>query len=279
MAGLINVYEEGNDAYSDLIVKSNVNRFINNAKSTTVANAVTVTSGGLTVTAGGLTVTAGDLTITADQLVFGAAASTIVPGATSLSLRNNADSADNVLISNAGAVTVRAGLTVTASGLTVTAGGITITAGGLTVTADGATVTAGGVTITDGGLAVRAGARIREALTLTNITTVGAGTYTAAALVGGLITRDPTGGDRTDTMDTGTNIETELNAQGIAVATGDTFICHVVNTADAAETITFAGDTGSTIANAGQTLAQNESCYLLFKRTGANAYTFYVMGG
>lgn len=217
--------------------------------------------------------------LTANELKLRAAASKIIPGATSLALRNNADSANNVLISNAGAVTVRAGLTVTASGLTVTAGGLTVTADGLTVTAGGATITAGGVTVTDGGIAVRGSARIREALTLTNITTVGAGTYTAAALVGGLITRDPAGGARTDTMDTGTNIETELNAQGIAVATGDTFICHVINTADAAEAITFAGDTGSTISNAGQTLAQNESCYLLFQRTAANTFTFYVMGG
>jgi len=47
-------------------------------------------------------------------LTLSAAASQIVPGATSLSFRNNANSADNLLISNAGAVTVRAGLTVTA---------------------------------------------------------------------------------------------------------------------------------------------------------------------
>lgn len=62
-------------------------------------------------------------------LTMATAASKIVPGATSLSLRNNADSADNVLVSNAGAVTIRAGLTVTAGGATITAGGLTVSAG------------------------------------------------------------------------------------------------------------------------------------------------------
>lgn len=41
------------------------------------------------------------------SIVLGAAASKIIPGATSFSVRNNADNADNLLISNAGAVTLR----------------------------------------------------------------------------------------------------------------------------------------------------------------------------
>lgn len=48
----------------------------------------------------------------AGSLVLTTAASRIVPGATSLALRNNADSADNLLITNAGAATVRTALTV-----------------------------------------------------------------------------------------------------------------------------------------------------------------------
>lgn len=43
----------------------------------------------------------------------GAAASKIIPGATSLSLRNNADSADNLIITDAGVVTLRNLLTLT----------------------------------------------------------------------------------------------------------------------------------------------------------------------
>lgn len=56
---------------------------------------------------------AGDIEATAGVLRFGAAASRIVPGATSLALRNHANNADNVLISDAGAMTIRAGLTAT----------------------------------------------------------------------------------------------------------------------------------------------------------------------
>jgi hypothetical protein len=56
----------------------------------------------------------GITTFTADPLqgvalnMKGASASKIIAGSTSLSLRNNADSADNLLISDAGAVTARA---------------------------------------------------------------------------------------------------------------------------------------------------------------------------
>ena len=57
--------------------------------------------------------------------------SKIVPGATNFSLRNNADSADNLAITDAGVVTIRAGLTVTAgnfvAGVAVSVAGITAT--------------------------------------------------------------------------------------------------------------------------------------------------------
>lgn len=80
-------------------------------------------------------------------LTMSASASKIVPGATSLSLRNHADSADNLILTDAGAATIRAGLTVTAGGATVTAGGLTVTAGGATITAGGLAVTVGPVNI------------------------------------------------------------------------------------------------------------------------------------
>lgn len=53
----------------------------------------------------------GDLNLNA-RLVFSTAASKIVPGATSLSLRNNADAADNLLLTDAGLATFRNTLTV-----------------------------------------------------------------------------------------------------------------------------------------------------------------------
>jgi hypothetical protein len=57
-------------------------------------------------------------TVTASSLIVSAAAGTLVPGATSFSLRNNANNADNILISDAGAITVRS----TISGVTTISG-------------------------------------------------------------------------------------------------------------------------------------------------------------
>lgn len=51
--------------------------------------------------------------LTTNALTLSTAVSKIVPGATSLSFRNNADSADNLLITDAGGVTCRAGITAT----------------------------------------------------------------------------------------------------------------------------------------------------------------------
>lgn len=66
-----------------------------------------------------VTVTTG-LTLTTGSLTFGTAVSKIVPGATSISHRNNADSADNLLITDTGAVTIRSNLTVSSGTHTIT---------------------------------------------------------------------------------------------------------------------------------------------------------------
>jgi hypothetical protein len=112
-----------------------------------------------TITAGGLSSTA---LSASDQnaLTFSHATARIVPGATSLSWRNNANSADNLIVTDAGAATVRAGLTVTAGGLTVSAGGITVT---------------GDSTITG---------------TLSGVTSLSLTTLTANTIVGGAATTD-----------------------------------------------------------------------------------------
>lgn len=94
----------------------------------------------LTVTAGGLVVTAGNLTVTAGNLTFAAAATQIVPGATSLSLRNNANAADNVLVTDAGNVSLRAGLQVAGYATSISVGAGTM--GYVQVTANQAGITA-----------------------------------------------------------------------------------------------------------------------------------------
>lgn len=75
------------------------------------ADNLLITDAGAATVRNSLTVTAGDTVITAGRLLLNAAAARIKGGAASLSLRNNADSADNVLISDAGNVTVRGTLT------------------------------------------------------------------------------------------------------------------------------------------------------------------------
>jgi hypothetical protein len=68
--------------------------------------------------AGGVTLT-GVQTLSnktfSDTILMSAAASRIRPGATSFAIRNNADSADNLLVANNGDVTVRNNLSLTAS--------------------------------------------------------------------------------------------------------------------------------------------------------------------
>lgn len=151
-----------------------------------------------------------------------------------------------------------------------------IDASGLTVV--GSTLTAVAAVLS-GGLAVAggAGARIREGMTVSDITTAGAATYTAAQVAGGIITRDPAGAGRTDVMPDATDIIAA--AAGNLDTDGQTLLCYLINTADAAEAITLGGSpTGVTYANAGQTIAQNESAILLIRRTSATAVTVYILG-
>jgi hypothetical protein len=102
--------------------------------------------------------------------------------------------------------------------------------------------------------------------TPTNLTTNTDLTYTAAQLAVGIITRDPNGGARTDTTDIAANLITGL---GLSADYQERY-CTIVNTADAAETITLAGGTGVTLKGA-ITIAQNQATRLAFFRTGAAA--------
>lgn len=78
-------------------------------------------------------------------LTFTAAVSKIIPGATSFAIRNHADSADNVLVTDDGSVTVLTKVTVTGVGgsdaLTLTNGNLTVANGDIT---SASTVTASG---------------------------------------------------------------------------------------------------------------------------------------
>ena len=105
----------------------------------------------------------------------------------------------------------------------------------------------------------------------TAITTVGAGTLTAASIVGRLITRTGPTTAFTDTTDTATAIIAALPA---AAVVGESFeVIYINNTAFAA---TLAGGTGVTISNI-TTVAANSTTRLLLTYTGAGAVTLYAV--
>lgn len=126
---------------------------------------------------------------------------------------------------------------------------------------------------TDASLTVDVGIAVKTGLT--DITTAGAVTYSAANLLTGLITRDPAGAGRADLIDTAANLIAGIPALS---KDGAVWPCYLINTADAAEAITITTNTGLTLANVGQTITQNESCILLLRRTSSTAVTVYIVG-
>ncbi len=116
--------------------------------------------------------------------------------------------------------------------------------------------------------------RFAQVLSVTDFTTAGNYSITAAALAGGIISRDPICSARTDTFPLGSAIETAI--PGLPV--GSAFSCYYINTANAAETITLAVATGVTISNVGQTIAQNEAALLIFRKTATDTFVCYILG-
>ncbi len=140
------------------------NLLVSNAGAATVRAGLTVTTGGGVITAGGLTVTG------APDLTLGTAASRIKPGVTSLSLRNNANNADNLLLTDAGNATIRGSLTVSGGPFTLSGGSQTITTGNLTLTAGNLTMSAAASKIVPGAtsFAIRNNADSQNNLLLSN---------------------------------------------------------------------------------------------------------------
>jgi hypothetical protein len=99
--------------------------------------------------------------------------------------------------------------------------------------------------------------------------------YAAADIAGGLIFRDPNGGDRTDTTDDADALITEcaLTEDGMYAD------CILYNDADAAEAITLAGGSGVTIVNPEQLVQEKRAATLTLIRTGEANVVIYVRGG
>lgn len=124
---------------------------------------------------------------------------------------------------------------------------------------------------TDASLTVDVGIAVKTGLT--NITTAADVTYSAAQLLTGLITRDANGGARADLIDTAANLIAGIPALS---KDGAVWSCYLINSG--ASTLTITTNTGLTIQNTGQTIATNESCILLLRRTSSTAVTVYVVG-
>ena len=98
--------------------------------------------------------------------------------------------------------------------------------------------------------------------------TAGNVTYTAADIVGGIITRDCAGASRTDVTPTAA----QLVAAIPGVRIGDIVACYLTNTSDAAETITLSGGTSVTFdANATEKIIARDAAKILFFRFTAVA--------
>jgi hypothetical protein len=126
-------------------------------------------------------------------------------------------------------------------------------------------------------LMIVAGVENTFVTTASTITTAGAGTLTTAQMLGGLILRDPAGGNRTDTTPTAAALVAAIGG----VKNGTSFYLVYRNTADAAETITVAGGTGVTISGTA-TIAQNNTKIFLVRvdevTSGSEAVTVYSVG-
>lgn len=112
----------------------------------------------------------------------------------------------------------------------------------------------------------------------TSDATVGARTYTAAEVLGGIIVRDPNGASRSDVLPTAALLVAAVTALGRGGAqVGDIIEVLIINGADAAETITLGGGTGGTFdANqqaVSRIIAQNSSKLVRIRLTNVTLTT------
>jgi hypothetical protein len=146
-------------------------------------------------------------------------------------------------------------------------GAATLTLTGIALTTNSTITTSAGGIITTG--------RIREVMTPADVDAQN-NTLTVAQIAGGIVVHTSVTGGGTVTTDTAAHIIAGSSGVGALTADGQTIACYYVNDGD--QVLTLAGGTDVTIADAGQTVAENESVLLLFRRTGATTVTMYTIG-
>lgn len=108
------------------------------------------------------------------------------------------------------------------------------------------------------------------------VTDAGAATYTAAQVLGGVIIRDCVGAGRTDVLPTAALLLGAMRAPRI----GDTIDVLIVNSSDAAETITISAGSGGAFPTeqiaATRIIPQNTSRVVKIRVTGVGSSAAYV---
>ena len=110
-------------------------------------------------------------------------------------------------------------------------------------------------------------------MSVATLTTVGAATYTAEQLLGGLILRDPNGDDRADVTPGAAQIIAALPQ----ASAGNFFEFTIRNTADADETITITAGAGVTLSGT-MTIPWNREKRFFCLVTGTGTVTIYALG-
>lgn len=118
-------------------------------------------------------------------------------------------------------------------------------------------------------------------ITQTTITTAGNVTYTAAQMLGGLISRDGNGANRSDTLPTAALLVSAMQAMNSAVVAGSSFRCFISEIASPAREITLLPGTGMTIVG-NDTIKKNKAVQIIVIITDATpsseAVTISIIG-
>jgi hypothetical protein len=113
--------------------------------------------------------------------------------------------------------------------------------------------------------------RLHEYLTITDVDAQD-NTLSAAQIAGGIVVHTSVTAGGTVTLDTAANIIAAFPGIGV----GDSVKCYYIN--DGTEILTLAPATGTTIFDAGQTIAANEAAVLLILVTSSTTVTIFSIG-
>lgn len=132
-----------------------------------------------------------------------------------------------------------------------------------------------GLDVGSAGFNVKAG-RFTQVLTPTDVDAQN-NTLTVAQIVAGIVVHTSVTPGGTVTTDTAANIIAGSGGAGALTMDGQTIACYYIN--DGTQVLTFAGGTGVTIADTGQTVTADEAALVLFRRASATTVTAYILGG